>query len=701
MLFILSLSACPLAIADEGDASAPQPGLFRQTANAEQLDETSPLPRMPTAGELGPEEGFETPEGSTWDGMHRDPTLPQADNNGRLRGASLSERLEAIRRRAVDAEISRPFLTAEPDNEAQSVMLNEAVPPVKRRRLESHPTADLPGTSSQLSATASTRRQDPQPEPAKQPEPTPATRPAMPTPPPSLVMETPAVVPERVAASPVATERIEQDSNLLLTNRAPALSFETAGPRRIVIGKKAAYRVRMINMGEVDAHNIIVSVRLPSWAEVAAQTASVGAPKLETDDDQNTLVRWQIEQLPARDSEDLNLEIVPRDGRPFDLAVGWAFAPDDATTQIEVQEPKLEMTINGSEEVLYGETEVYTITISNPGSGPAENVVLNLLPVMAQQQVAGTRNLGAINAGERKTIELELTAHQAGRLQVKALAYAEGGLRTEVSQDVIVRRPNIDLVVMGPPRNYAATEAVFKVRLENTGDATAEDAVAVASLPAGSRFLAATDGGKYEADKGQVVWSIGSLRPGAVRLLEMQCELNSPGDNRVDIQCQADRDVRVAKSVVTVVEALADLKLYVNDPQGAISTGHDSIYEVRVVNRGTKSAEHVQIVGYFSEGIEPVSIRGWRGEVNTGQVTMEPIATLPPGQELVFRITARAQQPGNHVFRAELECRDPETRLATEEWTKYYSGGPADEARQASKPELGAPRGREPRSPIR
>ena len=360
------------------------------------------------------------------------------------------------------------------------------------------------------------------------------------------------------------------------------------------------------------------------------------------------------------------------DGRPFDLAVGWAFAPNQKAAQIVVQEPKLELDLTGSEEVLYGETEVMTVTLSNPGTGDVENVVLNLVPLSSKQQITGSRDIGTIKAGQRKSIELELTAHQAGRLLVKAVAFADNGLRSESSHEVLVRRANLDVAVMGPPRNYAATVATYKVRIENTGDAIADSTQAIASLPAGAKYLSSTDSGKFDDKRGQIQWAVGGLRPGAVRVFEFQCELNSAGDNRVDIQCQAATDLSVAKSVTTHVEALADLKLFVNDPQGAIAVGDDAEYEVRIINRGTKTAEKVQVVGYFSEGIEPESIRGGRGEVLTGQVVFEAVDKIQPGQEVVFRIAARASRAGDHVFRAELQCEAPQTRLATEEWTKFY-----------------------------
>ena len=72
------------------------------------------------------------------------------------------------------------------------------------------------------------------------------------------------------------------------------------------------------------------------------------------------------------------------------MAVRWSFAPPDATTHVQVQEPKLQMALAGPQDVLYGETKVYTITLSNPGTGDAENVVLNLLPLTPNTEAAVT-----------------------------------------------------------------------------------------------------------------------------------------------------------------------------------------------------------------------------------------------------------------------------------------------------------------------
>ncbi len=587
---------------------------------------------------------------------------PAIDDQGHINGTSITQRMDGIRRRAVDSDLSRSFVVEEPKG-PYSIQSQGPIPPTN---------TELPAELPAENTPAPHASREPVAEPESMPTPAPARIVAEPVP--------PAEMPEYpTTPDPVMTVPVHSDGthDLLITNRSPSISFETAGPPAIVVGREATYRVVMMNTGEMSGKNIVVTIRLPSWTEIISTSGSVGTPQVDGTSTDVTTIQWEIGELKAAGREELTVRLVPRDSRPFDLAVGWAFAPEATMAQIEVREPKLEMGVSGPDEVLFGETEVYTITLNNPGSGDAENVVLNLLPLSTQHQMVGTRNLGTLRAGERKTIDVELTAHQAGRLQVKALAYADGNLRSEVVQDVTVRRPTLEVAVLGPPRNFAATPATYRIRIENTGDAAADETTVLAVLPSGADFISSTDGGKVDVGRNHLTWNIGSLRPGAVRLLEMQINLTHPGDNRLDVQCNAARSPMVAKAIVTQVDALADLKLFVNDPQGAIPVGTDSNYEVRIVNRGTKAAENVQLTGFFSEGIEPISVRGWRGQPSTGQVTFAPIPSVAPGQEIVVRIVARAQKAGNHVFRAELTCAAPETCLAAEEWTKFYLSGPA------------------------
>lgn len=487
----------------------------------------------------------------------------------------------------------------------------------------------------------------------------------------------------------------DHNENELLSNRSPVLVVKTHGPTKIRVGRTATYYVTASNKGDLAAEDVSVDVNVPNWAELTRNQSTAGAVRVEPNLNGDNVLHWSIRDLKPGSNQRLRIDLIPRASRAIELGVTWNIKSVSAMAQIQVEEPKLQLSVVGPSDIRFGDTKLYSITVSNPGSGEAENVLLTLLPVNNNSGNAGERDLGNIKAGTQRTIEVELTARQAGDLAIRAQASADGGLRAEGQQPVRVRRPNLVVEAAGPKKRYAGTPARYTVKVTNNGDATARDIVATAGLPMGAKFVKSSKNGAFDKNRNMVQWSIGALRPGAYQIVEVTTILGGSGASRLDAKVAARPDqLTAAASAVTEVEALADLRLTVVDPVGPVPLETEVAYEIRIENRGTKAAKTINIVGYFSEGIEPVAIQGWQGDVQVGQVSLETIPQVSPGQRMVIKVMAQATRSGNHVFRAELDSNDPttKTKLAVEEWTVFHQDGEllqaTDDApiQQAEKP---------------
>jgi uncharacterized repeat protein (TIGR01451 family) len=460
-------------------------------------------------------------------------------------------------------------------------------------------------------------------------------------------------------------------SDVLFTAQSPVLSVEAKGPRSVLVGKEAEFAVTMRNAGAA-ANNVVVTINVPQNADVSSAEATAGTARPASGGSRPDTLEWTIDRLEADSRETLSLKLVPRQSSPLDLAVNWTFTPETSQTMVEVREPKLAMNLSGPTDVLFGQTKIYKLSISNPGSGDTENVTVGLLPIGRSGQASGNHRLGTLKAGESKTIDIELTARQAGAITIKAHAFADGGLRAEAAEQVLVRRASLQVEVEAPRVKYAGTAGTFRVKVANTGDAAADNVHVSALLPPEAKYISATSGGRSEPQEGRVEWIVGSLEPGGQRVFELQTALHAAGDNRMQFTAAADGDLSAAATSNTRVEAIADLKLEVRDPQGPIAVGDEAVYEVRVHNRGTKAAEGIDLAVFFSEGLEPISADGGPHDIGSGQVVFQSIATLAADDTAVFRIRARAETAGNHVFRAEVNCESLDTKLASEEATHFY-----------------------------
>jgi uncharacterized repeat protein (TIGR01451 family) len=451
------------------------------------------------------------------------------------------------------------------------------------------------------------------------------------------------------------------------------ISSHVSGPSQILIGREAKYTLQLSNQSNTPAQQVVAEVHVPDWAEVVDTSASSGIIQLASDSTEPNTFRWQLQRLGAQGNETLDIRLIPRSSRPLELGVDWSYAPVGSRTVVEVQEPKIRMHVSGPDEVLYGKPQLYRLTLTNPGTGVADDVEIHLLPPGGGEETVSSHFVGELAPGTSKSVEVELTAREAGKLFVKASATAAGGITADGTKDIFCRKPELEIDWRGPEQKYAGTAATYYLRVRNPGTAAADGVSVGVRLPEGVEFLTASEGQVYDPDQSAVLWRIGSLRPGDDYYMELKCQLNAAGVNGLEIKATtADGELTDAKSAETNVIALADLKLEVGDPKGPVPVGQEAVYEIRVRNRGTNTAEQVNIVALFSEGIDAESVEGAQYSIADGRVTFRTIEKLDAGREVVLKIRARAKKPGTHIFRAEVLCRDLEIQLAAEETTRFF-----------------------------
>lgn len=491
---------------------------------------------------------------------------------------------------------------------------------------------------------------------------------------PSLQTAPPIAEPLQVRASPQMTPRAarepaglaEHTANLLTTEGA-ALRVDTVGPDAILIGREAEYTLTLTNQSTMAANDVLVRVIIPVWVDVAMADATLGTTQVRGGELGGQHLVWNAHQLSAGGLEQLKLKVVPRENRPFHLAVDWTQRPATSVAEIMVQQPQLEMAVFGPREIHYGETAVYTIQLANPGTGPAEGVAVEF--GYGNEQLP-TKEIGDLAAGEQTEIRVELTANQAGVLHVAASAVAAGGLRTESNEDVLVRRAKLETEVVGVAEKFAGHVATYEVCVRNVGDAAASNVSTNVSIPQGAKYLPQDQ--EIKVNGGVLTRPLGTIAPGSERAFRIACQLLTAGDNLIEARTSGRGNLLAMDTFVTKVKALADLKLEVNDPKGPIALGADTVYELIIHNRGTKAAHDVHVVAQFSEGIEPIEATGGVARTVPGQVLFNPITRIEPGEQVKLKIVANADRAGTHRFRAEVKSTEPDTVLVAEESTYFF-----------------------------
>lgn len=459
---------------------------------------------------------------------------------------------------------------------------------------------------------------------------------------------------------------VSQDDRMSM--ETPRLQVLLKGPADIPIGTPANYSVVVRNVDNISLSGVILRLDVPQGVQVAPAKPSLGEMEVEAAQDGTTLLSWSFTGLAPQQTATAPLELVADAPKNFALAMEWTILPLEGQANIEVLQPRLELAIEGPSEVEYGVPHTYHLLVRNPGSSPAENISVQL---SAEQYGSSKADVGTIQPGQQQTIDVELTFNQRGTISIGAVANGNGGLVSNSAVEVLVKQAILSAELFGPESVYFGSPANYEVRLKNNGDLAAKNVRAALQLPRGAQVVAKPDGAIIE--NGQLKWTVPQIAVGKVVDSPIQLQLNSPGEQQLALQCSSPSCSAVTTSLVTKVEAISDLKLFVNDPVAPAPVGNEVVYELTINNRGSRSAINVRTVAQFSDGIEPVRAEGYGHQLVTGQVLFDAIPEIRSGETKLLRVYAKAQSAGTHRFRVDIRSDESDLRLVQEETTQYLN----------------------------
>ena len=147
-----------------------------------------------------------------------------------------------------------------------------------------------------------------------------------------------------------------------------------------------------------------------------------------------------------------------------------------------------------------------------------------------------------------------------------------------------------------------------------------------------------------------------------------------PGEQKILLEGTADLGLKDSFNHIVRVESVPELEFSVRDTADPIEVGTDTTYEIKVVNRGTRTATGVQIFTAFPESLRAIQGGGPSDLRIEGQNALfAPLDRLPPNQEAVFRVKAKALGAGDQIIRVQMISDDVNIPVTKEESTRIYT----------------------------
>jgi uncharacterized repeat protein (TIGR01451 family) len=323
----------------------------------------------------------------------------------------------------------------------------------------------------------------------------------------------------------------------------PNLVVQMFGPSQASINEPLTYRIDLRNTGTAAAEAVVLLASLPEGLE------SIGL--------KNPLT-WDLGTVaPGQVISKEYQALARKTGSLCSLGKATAAGALHAECQscVTAGEPKLQLEVKGPERGLVNRPATLLLTVSNPGTGTASNVVVDCLPppgasvrsVSDGGGMAGNRVkwlLGPLKASERRTVQLMLNVPEAGEALFQASAAADrldavpGEARARFTA---VTGLTAEIIVKDNPVEVG-TQTSYLVTIHNQGDAPASRVGVICQIPEQMSVTNATGQSSHRVEGQKVTFeALASLPPHGQATYEINVTPHDAGDGRFQVELTADQ----------------------------------------------------------------------------------------------------------------------------------------------------------------
>jgi uncharacterized repeat protein (TIGR01451 family) len=388
---------------------------------------------------------------------------------------------------------------------------------------------------------------------------------------------------------------------------------------------------------------------------------------------------WELGVLMPNQEKTIHMRLQAETRGDF-VPQAWVTFTGTSMAKVLVRDPRLVLRSSATDRVMVGETATFTFTVSNTGDGPMEMVRFFALLGEGLEHSRGRRvdfEVGNLSPGESRNVQIICGTRGGGEQRCEGHAEAEGGMKIQHTATVHVVMPRLDLAIIGPGLRYLDRKATYTLKLTNPGDAPATNVSVTDTLPAGLKYLSASDGGRHDPSSRTVTWYVGEVAPGQSREVKVDVVATAIGDQKHHAMAQATRGVRVETDMMTVVEGLSSLVLDVSDTEDPVEVGSSMAYEIKLTNTGSKTENAIRLTCQLPDKMEFKNALGpvrYRQEGHT--LVFEPIASLAPGAEVSIRLNVRPVTPGDARFITKVTSASMTEPIVEMEATLVYADMP-------------------------
>lgn len=335
----------------------------------------------------------------------------------------------------------------------------------------------------------------------------------------------------------------------------------------------------------------------------------------------------------------------------------------------DVGRAELEIMKSGPDQADLNATVPYSVTVKNSGTTTAKDVVI-MDPVPAGMSGSAKRlEVGDLEPGESRTMEVAFTADRTGRVCNEATADSSNAGSVSADACTQIVEKNIEIAKSGTAREYVNKTANYSINVRNSGDVALDNVKVSDRAPSGTQMVSA-DGASMSGNSAH--WNIDRLEAGESRSFSVSLKGLEAGNrcNNADVSAHGmNKSAEACTEWVGMAAILVEM-VDVSDPH---VVGEMETYKIRITNQGTADDTNVSMMARLTGEMKPVSASGaTQCQVSGQSVSCAPYATLGPKQTIEYTIEAEAQRTGDARIRLEVNSDILDRPVIEEESTHIY-----------------------------
>lgn len=456
----------------------------------------------------------------------------------------------------------------------------------------------------------------------------------------------------------------------------PHVSIRKNAPETASVGVPMDYTIVVINEGQSPAYDVMIEDQLGRGIELVSTRPTADYDRT------NGRLSWQISQLKPAEKQEIVVRVTPSDEGTMDGVATVRFKSQVRATTV-ITAPRLVLELTGPSEVKLGDEVSFRYMVRNEGSGVARDVILrSVLPLELRHSEGRDLEYEIESLGPQEEREIQLTVIAAERAIAAVRNTAEvtiAGLpATTAESELRIVAEQLTVERLGPDRRYVGRTAQFQNIITNNTNFEALNAVVLEQVPIGMKFVSAPSG-DFNPDTRVITWRLDRIGPGKQILLDVELmpETAGPMDAIVEVVENAGFRSKARKTVA--VEDLHNVSADISRMDGPVAVGEKFTFTITVDNRGTATANEVQLtvqvpaqIRILAAGSREQGITARLGQGNI--VVYNSVVKVEPNQQKTYQLVLQGQEPvRNGVVKAQLKYTEMQESLVVSESVTVYS----------------------------